>query len=407
MALYERELQFLCDTFRRNHVSAMILSCHDPILSLLPAGWNSVFGGVIDPDLTVSRFLGTLLPQTLYRASDNLGLSYLYLLLPSMEDEVLFLGPYRSAPVSSGQMWELGEQMRVPPKAQSYFGEYLGAIPVLPEGSPLFTMLNVFCERLWTNASFAVVDVNREQSLPASPLSESSRSDELGDILVNMRSMEQRYSFENELIRAVVHGQIHKEHQFFSFFSEQTFEKRTADPLRNAKNYDIIMNTLLRKAAEEGGVHPVYLDRVSSGFALKIEQLSVLSENSALMREMFRSYCRLVRKHSMKSLSLPVQKTILLIDSDLSANLTLRTLAQQQNVSAGYLATLFKRETGKTVTEYIRERRMKHAMHLLTTTGLQIQTVALHCGVMDVQYFSKMFKRQTGMTPWEYRESMR
>ncbi|MBQ5820804.1 MAG: hypothetical protein IIW31_06170 [Clostridia bacterium] len=97
MALYERELQFLCDTFRRNHVSAMILSCHDPILSLLPAGWNSVFGGVIDPDLTVSRFLGTLLPQTLYRASDNLGLSYLYLLLPSMEDEVLFLGPYRSA----------------------------------------------------------------------------------------------------------------------------------------------------------------------------------------------------------------------------------------------------------------------------------------------------------------------
>ena len=65
MALYERELQFLCDTFCRNHVSAMILSCHDPILSLLPAGWNSVFGGVIDPDLTVSRFLGTLLPQTL------------------------------------------------------------------------------------------------------------------------------------------------------------------------------------------------------------------------------------------------------------------------------------------------------------------------------------------------------
>lgn len=50
---------------------------------------------------------------------------------------------------------------------------------------------------------------------------------------------------------------------------------------------------------------------------------------------------------------------------------------------------------------------MNHAMHLLTTTGLQIQTVALHCGVMDVQYFSKMFKRQTGMTPREYRESMR
>jgi YesN/AraC family two-component response regulator len=202
-------------------------------------------------------------------------------------------------------------------------------------------------------------------------------------------------------------GQIHREPQLLSSFSEQSFEKRAADPLRNVKNYGIIMNTLLRKAAENGGVHPVYLDRVSSGFALKIEHLPSLSESPALMGEMFRSYCRLVRKHSLKNFSPLVQKTVLLIDSDLSANLSLRSLALHQNVSAGYLSTMFRKETGKTVSEYIREKRVKHAAYLLTTTHLQVQTIALHCGIVDVQYFSKIFKKQMGKTPKEYRESMK
>jgi YesN/AraC family two-component response regulator len=58
-----------------------------------------------------------------------------------------------------------------------------------------------------------------------------------------------------------------------------------------------------------------------------------------------------------------------------------------------------------TVSEYIREKRINYAEHLLLTTHLQIQTVALHCGIMDVQYFSKIFKKQTGKTPKEFRNS--
>ena len=114
---------------------------------------------------------------------------------------------------------------------------------------------------------------------------------------------------------------------------------------------------------------------------------------------------KLVRKHSTRRYSPAVQKTILLIDSDLSAPLTLSTLAAAQELSEGYLAKIFKKETEKTVSEYVREKRMKHAAHLLTTTRLQIQTIALHCGIMDVHYFSKQFKNHTGKTPKEYRET--
>ena len=191
-----------------------------------------------------------------------------------------------------------------------------------------------------------------------------------------------------------------------SKLNENMFERRTTDSLRNAKNYCIIMNTLLRKAAENGGVHPIYIDSTSSKFAMKIELMSDVKACSSLMREMFSSYCRLVYKHSTKSFSPIVKKTILVIDSDLSAELSLNTLAKKQGVSGGYLATVFKKETGKTVSEYIRDKRIEHAKYLLNTTHLQIQTIALHCGIMDVQYFSKIFKKQLGKTPKEYREAL-
>ncbi|MBO5248291.1 MAG: helix-turn-helix domain-containing protein [Clostridia bacterium] len=404
----ERELRLLCDTFRKCHVPATVLSLADTVGVAASSHFQFLSPDFLDGDRTVRQCLGDLAPKTVYKVCDGLDRCYIYLLLPDGKDStLLLLGPYLSVEPTPARILELTENLGIPPKSQRYFNEYYTAIPVISAGSRLFVLLDTFCESLWNSPSFAIVDVDREYRVPVSPINETARNDNFDEILVNMKTMEARYEFENELMRAVSLGQLHKENQLLADFPEQAFEKRAADPLRNAKNYCVIMNTLLRKAAEDGGVHPVYLNNISSEFALKIEQMASLSGHIALMREIFRSYCRLVRKHSMKSYSLLVQKTVLLIDSDLSANLTLHTLAKHQNVSEGYLATVFKRDTGKTVSQYIREKRVKHASYLLATTHLQVQTVALHCGIVDVQYFSKIFKKETGKTPKEYRESVK
>jgi AraC-like DNA-binding protein len=299
---------------------------------------------------------------------------------------------------------EICEKKNIPFKSQKILNEYFSGIPVINENSHLFIMLESLCERIWGINNFSVTDINQEWEAHASPININSSTDS-EETLVNISLMEKRYNYENELIQAVSLGQTHKVDQLLTGLNELSFEKRSSDPLRNMKNYCIIMNTLFRKAAESGGVMPIYLDKVSSDFAYKIEQVSNLSNIQLLMKEIFRSYCRLVRKHSMKNYSPIVQKTIIFIESDLSSNLTLSSLAGMQNVSGGYLSSIFKKETGKTVTEYIREKRIKHAIHLLTTTHLQIQTVAADCGILDLQYFSKIFKKHTGMTPKEYRDS--
>ncbi|MBO5789674.1 MAG: helix-turn-helix domain-containing protein, partial [Clostridia bacterium] len=345
-------------------------------------------------------------PKTKYKMTDAFSLSYTYFLLPTeTESAVLFIGPYLSQSLSKEGLLELGERAGIKPSAQKYFEQYYATIPLALEDDRILTLIDTFCEHIWRSPSFDIVEKSG-QALPP-PASEMAGG-EGGDVLASVKMMEARYGFENELMQAVTLGQRHKEKMLASAFekSEQAFEKRLQDPVRNAKNYTIIMNTLLRKAAEQGGVHPVYIDRTSSGFAAKIEKATSVKETFALMREMFSAYCRLVYKHSLKNYSPLVQKAVLIVDADLSANLSLSALALQLNVSAPYLASVFKKETQKTVSQYVTEKRMRHAMHLLATTHLQVQTVALHCGVMDVQYFSKLFKKQVGKTPKDYRASV-
>ena len=256
---------------------------------------------------------------------------------------------------------------------------------------------------MW-GGDFNVVDVELEMRDTFQPFPPGERERKLEDSAWNVHLMEQRYAYENELMQAVAQGSVHKAEMLLAAFSMMSFEQRLADPVRNLKNYCIIMNTLLRKAAENGGVHPVYLDSVSANFAQKIEAIPSVDAVRELMMEMFRSYCRLVKKNSIKQYSPQVQRAVIQIDSGLSGDLSLKRLAEQQNINASYLSTIFKRETGQTVTEYVNQRRIQLARQLLSSTQLQIQTIAQHCGIPDVNYFSKIFKKYVGNTPKQFRQ---
>lgn len=68
-----------------------------------------------------------------------------------------------------------------------------------------------------------------------------------------------------------------------------------------------------------------------------------------------------------------------------------------------FFRTVFKKETNSTLTDYVNRKRIEHAIMLLNSTSMQIQTIATHCGIPDLNYFTKVFKKYIQMTPKEYR----
>ena len=344
-------------------------------------------------------------PNTIYRLRDEFFCNYVYLVLPGEgRHKVLIAGPYITFEVRHEELMREAERCGVPPWLLGKMEDYYFNLPVIQNASVLITLFSAFGETIWGSADrFEIIDQNQEfDALLPPTLSDENTAQQL---LLDMQIMQKRYDYENELMQIISQGQIHRAERLSAAFTPSILQIRTADPVRNMKNFCIIGNTLLRKAAEHGGVHPVFLDRTSSEFAKRIESISSLSAGQEMFGDMVRTYCRLVRKHKAQHYSPQVEKAVLCIEADLSRDLTLATLAKTLGISAGYLSTIFRQETGKTITEFVNGKRMEHAAQLLRGSTLQVQTVAQYCGISDVNYFSKLFKRHYGISPREFRKT--
>ena len=341
--------------------------------------------------------------RTVYKMVDQFLCRYIYFRLPKTEPSaVLVLGPYLTADLTPEDLMELAEQLRLPLSVLPGLANHYAALPVYHDPTAVLSIVYTLGEALWGGSGFDIVDVEDEQRSRLPSGVSVSAPIEQEDILRQMQQLEERYAYEDRLMEIVSKGLTHQAEIWLSSVSQLNFQQRTPDPLRNQKNYCIICNTLMRKATQQGGVHPFHVDRMSSHFARAIENAPTLEKCSALIGEMVTAYCRLVHTHTREQYSPMIRKVMTYIDGNLSGDLTLTTLAQLMEITPSYLSTLFHRETGSTLALYIATARMKAALQLLRTTRLQIQTVAQLCGFSDPNYFSKQFKRHFGITPLQY-----
>jgi AraC-like DNA-binding protein len=93
------------------------------------------------------------------------------------------------------------------------------------------------------------------------------------------------------------------------------------------------------------------------------------------------------------------------IDRRLSEPLSLSDVADQIGMTAGHLTTVVRRRTGRTVGEWINERRMSRARGLLSESDLPVAEVAMRVGMADPGYFSRQFRRTHGVSPREWRRA--
>ena len=86
--------------------------------------------------------------------------------------------------------------------------------------------------------------------------------------------------------------------------------------------------------------------------------------------------------------------------------ITREELASQVFLSPDYMAKVFKKETGKTMIQFINEEKMKEAARFLNESSLSIRDVAARVGYDDPFYFDRLFRRFYGMTPRDYRRKL-
>ena len=92
------------------------------------------------------------------------------------------------------------------------------------------------------------------------------------------------------------------------------------------------------------------------------------------------------------------------IHTHISSNVSLADVAEHMALSPSYLSRLFRKKTGISFIEYVKNAKMDRSKELLRSTNLKVYEICDCLGYQSLQYFTTLFKNTTGMTPLEYKQ---
>lgn len=308
-------------------------------------------------------------------------------------------GPYLMAEPTMRDITTLCKKLNLPATVVDFLRTYYKMLPKLKDQNLIEALFRTYSALQYGQGGFEMVPW--EMDAGDSP----AFAGQVWEGSINLREfLDRTYLTEKKLLECVSQGNYSGALSTFTRLQGNGVEARTDSTLRDGKNSVIVLNTLCRVAAYAGGAHPYDIDKWTREFIIRIESAVKLQDIQPLSRIILKKYCELVRSAEGTQYSPVIRKAVDSISGSFAPGITLKELAAQLCISPSYLSILFKKETGKTFTEFVTEKRIGFAMQLLTQTNLPINTVAVECGIPDNNYFARLFKAQTGMTPLAYRQ---
>lgn len=154
---------------------------------------------------------------------------------------------------------------------------------------------------------------------------------------------------------------------------------------------------LLMKCLETAGFEAIIIENGLVSVHLKQENLSTTTESeksNTLRTSIFPSIPRLCEVFEF-------------IELNYHQSIRLKEVAQAVGYSSAYLTDLVRKLTGKTVNNWIIERRLTAASTLLLETNYSVDEIALKVGYQNINHFYCQFRYYYKSTPRAWREVQR
>ncbi|WIF57209.1 helix-turn-helix transcriptional regulator [Atlantibacter hermannii] len=100
-----------------------------------------------------------------------------------------------------------------------------------------------------------------------------------------------------------------------------------------------------------------------------------------------------------------ILQLVTLIEENLNSELPVKTLASRSGYTERWLYSLFLEETGISVAQYIRRRKLTLASVLLRHTSRPVTDISLMYDFSSPQHFSRAFRKQFRVSPVKYRNA--
>lgn len=141
---------------------------------------------------------------------------------------------------------------------------------------------------------------------------------------------------------------------------------------------------------------------------LNLMALGFAEAARALLTLLLIEAARLTSKQ-LERVSIPsrplLRRAFRFIEDHFREAISLIEVARAVERSSAYLTDVMRRETGRTVLEWIIERRLTEARRLLLETEDRVEDIAQVLGYSDTTYFARQFRQRNGITPQAWRRA--
>ena len=219
------------------------------------------------------------------------------------------------------------------------------------------------------------------------------------------RSPDIEYSFYNA-VRARRYGSSHCKLQGRRFYRPGLAQASFHVILySNIKYHFVVTAAMLTRYCIDGGLEPEQAYRLSDFYILKMDSCTNIRQVADLHHEMAKDFTgKMVLQKKSAILSKPVMQCVDYIYSHIKERITIATLAEYTGLSENYLSRVFKQNLGISISDYIREKKIEQATHLLRYSDKPIIDIANYLSFSSQSHFIQVFETYTGLTPKKYRD---
>ena len=177
------------------------------------------------------------------------------------------------------------------------------------------------------------------------------------------------------------------------------------DPVTNLRYHFVVATAMITRFCTEGGMPMEEAFTLSDEYIRRMDCCTNIPEIIYVHHQMAMDFvCRMRQLHRNVASSKQVAQAIDYIYVHIMDRITVNKLAEAINISPTHLSRIFKQETGISVSEYIRQRKIDMAKNLLRFSGYDYVEIAVMLSYSSQSHFIQHFRSQTGMTPKAYRK---
>ena len=246
MADYDSIISFTRKLLKNSNIDTY-LADEDALSTLdLDYGLRKKLAANYNQSEAFHEFFKVCQDRILYCFEDQFFCRHFLMKLPDTSPQLYLIGgPYTFYKISDGHFLKLQQSLHLPNEYREYFKQYYSCIPFVEREDFLQAVVFTLASEIYGGTdefSVCTSDIFHDEINQDYYRNSIIKPD-------NRELIEHRYQLENQLIQAVSLGSLEDIQPFITGEDPFRLEQRSYSLLRNNKNYLIVLNTLLRKAA--------------------------------------------------------------------------------------------------------------------------------------------------------------